>query len=115
MFKTIDATGEILFLDDIDSLLRMRGINTPTWEMSASNELLVAIEQFDGVVVVATNHMDQLDDAAFRRFDFKIHFDYLTLEQYVHAVNTICDTQQSGLSEDIQEQLKQMDAVTIAD
>jgi SpoVK/Ycf46/Vps4 family AAA+-type ATPase len=36
------------------------------------NELLVQMEQFDGVFIASTNLMDVLDQAALRRFDLKL-------------------------------------------
>lgn len=41
------------------------------------NELLHRMENFKGVMVAATNFMDNLDAAIMRRFTFKLQFDYL--------------------------------------
>ena len=41
------------------------------------NELLHQMENFTGVMVGATNFMDNLDQAIMRRFTFKLQFDYL--------------------------------------
>ena len=38
-------------------------------------------QYLDGILVCATNLKDNLDPATMRRFDFKIHFDYLDPEQ----------------------------------
>lgn len=45
--------------------------------------MLTQIEKFEGLLVVSTNLMDGLDPAALRRFDLKLHFDYLKPEQAV--------------------------------
>ena len=41
------------------------------------NELLQQMENFDGVMVAATNFSKNLDAAAMRRFTFKLEFGYL--------------------------------------
>ncbi len=41
------------------------------------NELLHQMENFKGVMVGATNFMDNLDAAIMRRFTFKLQFNYL--------------------------------------
>ena len=45
------------------------------------NEMLTQIEQFDGLLVITTNLMDELDPAVLRRFDLKLKFDWLTAGQ----------------------------------
>ena len=45
--------------------------------MMQVNELLHQMENFKGVMVGATNFMDNLDAAIMRRFTFKLQFDYL--------------------------------------
>jgi ATP-dependent 26S proteasome regulatory subunit len=39
------------------------------------------MESFPGVFIASTNLMDNLDPAALRRFDIKVKFGYLTMEQ----------------------------------
>jgi len=39
------------------------------------------MENFNSIFIASTNLMDTLDIASFRRFDFKIKFDYLLIEQ----------------------------------
>ena len=50
------------------------------WEVTQVNELLYRMENFKGVMVAATNFMDNLDAAILRRFTFKLQFDYLDEE-----------------------------------
>ena len=64
--------GAVLLIDEADSLLFPRSSATRSWEVSQTNELLVQMERFDGVLFCATNDADGLDDAAFRRFDAKV-------------------------------------------
>jgi SpoVK/Ycf46/Vps4 family AAA+-type ATPase len=48
------------------------------------------MEAFDGVFLCSTNLLDQIDQAAFRRFAFKVRFDVLTAEQRLrHLLATL--------------------------
>jgi transitional endoplasmic reticulum ATPase len=49
--------------------------------VSQTNEILIQMEQFPGILIMATNFMNHQDRAALRRFDFKIRFDYFNAEQ----------------------------------
>ena len=82
-FDEATSEGAILLIDEADSFLYSRESAHRAWEVSQVNELLVQMEQYNGILVMATNHMRVLDSAALRRFDFKIRFDYLRLEQAV--------------------------------
>lgn len=78
-FETAEASGAILFIDEADSLLRMRTRDSASWEITQVNELLQLMESHNGVVICATNS-DQLDPAAIRRFTFKLKLGFLTNE-----------------------------------
>jgi transitional endoplasmic reticulum ATPase len=80
-FREARAEDAVLVLDEADSFLRDRRGAQRAWEVTQVNELLVQMENFDGIFVASTNLMDHLDAAALRRFDFKIQFDYLRPDQ----------------------------------
>ncbi|WP_163364574.1 AAA family ATPase, partial [Escherichia coli] len=44
------------------------------YEVSEVNEMLQGMERFDGIFICTTNLFDRLDEAALRRFAFKIRF-----------------------------------------
>ena len=44
------------------------------------NEFLNCMDEHQGIIFATTNNPDRLDEAALRRFDFKIRFDHLTSE-----------------------------------
>ena len=48
-----------------------------SWEVTQVNELLHQMENFNGVMIGATNFAMNLDAAVLRRFTFKLEFDYL--------------------------------------
>jgi SpoVK/Ycf46/Vps4 family AAA+-type ATPase len=53
------------------------------YEVSEVNEMLQGMERHAGVFICTTNLFDELDEAALRRFTFKIRFRPLTAEQRV--------------------------------
>ena len=78
-----DAAGEqaVLLLDEADSFLRSRRRAERSYEVSEVNEMLQGMERFGGVFICTTNLFEDLDEAALRRFTFKIHFRPLRAEQ----------------------------------
>lgn len=76
-FRKAEADHSILFLDEIDSFLQDRAGASRSWEVTQVNELLQQMEDFDGIMVAATNFSTNLDPATMRRFTFKLEFGYL--------------------------------------
>ena len=81
LFREAAADGAVLLLDEADSLLAGRGMAQAEWEVTRTNELLVQIETFPGILLCATNRLEALDDAALRRFDHKVHLRALNPDQ----------------------------------
>ena len=79
-FAEAEENGEILFIDEGDSLFSSREGASRSWEVSQVNTLLSEMERFRGIFIVGTNLIQRLDQAALRRFSFRLHFDYLTRE-----------------------------------
>ena len=76
-FEEAEQEHAILFLDEIDGMLQSRGRAQRSWEVTQVNELLHQMENFNGIMVGATNFSANLDPAVMRRFTFKLEFDYL--------------------------------------
>ena len=76
-FRRAEAERAILFFDEVDGLLQDRSDARHNWEVTQVNELLQQMENFDGVMVAATNFSTRLDAAVMRRFTFKLEFGYL--------------------------------------
>ncbi|MDD3022205.1 MAG: ATP-binding protein, partial [Alphaproteobacteria bacterium] len=76
-FTQAEAEKAILFLDEIDGLVQSRERAQRSWEVTQVNELLHQMENFNGVMIGATNFAANLDAAILRRFTFKLEFDYL--------------------------------------
>lgn len=83
-FEEASREKAILFLDEIDGMIQSRERAHRTWEVTQVNELLHQMENFDGILIGATNFVANLDPATLRRFTFKLEFDCLTNEGKVH-------------------------------
>lgn len=83
MFSEAKKEKAILLLDEVDSFLRDRKGAVRSWEVTEVNEMLTQMENFEGIFIASTNLMEDLDQAAMRRFDVKLYFDYLRSEQVV--------------------------------
>lgn len=81
MFRDAEEQKAVLLLDEADSFLRSRGMAQRSYEVSEVNEMLQGMERFRSVFICTTNLFDQLDEAALRRFTFKIRFKPLAREQ----------------------------------
>ena len=80
-FSQAKEEGAVMLLDEIDSLLRSRDNANHSWEVTQVNELLMQLENYQGILIACTNHKSTLDSAAARRFDLKIEFGYLEPER----------------------------------
>ncbi|MEX8495353.1 ATP-binding protein [Sphaerotilus sp.] len=83
MFNEAKSEQAVLLLDEADSFLRSRKRAERTYEVTEVNEMLQGMERFGGVFICTTNLFEELDEAALRRFTFKIRFNPLTGEQRV--------------------------------
>lgn len=87
VFEQAHADEAILFLDEVDSFLQDRHKARHSWEITAVNEMLMQMEAYQGLFIASTNLMGDLDEAALRRFDLKVHFGYLKQEQVESLFN----------------------------
>jgi SpoVK/Ycf46/Vps4 family AAA+-type ATPase len=94
-FAEAKQKNAILMIDEADSFLGSRSAAQQQWEVSQVNELLVQMEEFNGILIMSTNFMDHLDSAALRRFDFKIRFNYLDFDQSWSFFNRLLGMHQS--------------------
>jgi SpoVK/Ycf46/Vps4 family AAA+-type ATPase len=81
MFEEAESEQAVLLLDEADSFLRSRRMAERSYEVSEVNEMLQGMERFSGVFICTTNLFEDLDEAALRRFTFKIRFMPLTAPQ----------------------------------
>lgn len=81
MFRQASDENSVLLLDEADTFLFDRRDAKNSWEVSTVNEMLTWMEDFNGIFICTTNLIEKLDQAALRRFAFKVKFDYLKPEQ----------------------------------
>ncbi len=81
MFDEATAEDAVLLLDEADSFLRSRRLAERHYEVTEVTEMLPGMERFAGVFICTTNLFQDLDEAALRRFTFKIAFKPLTVAQ----------------------------------
>ena len=74
MFKEAELEKAVLLLDEADSFLQDRRGAQRTYEVTEVNEMLQGMERYNGIFICTTNLLDSLDQAALRRFTFKIKF-----------------------------------------
>ena len=80
-FREAKEEDAVLVFDEVDSFLQDRRGAKNSWEVTQVNEMLVQMENFDGIFIATTNLMSGLDQASLRRFDMKLEFGYLKPKQ----------------------------------
>lgn len=80
-FRAAENDGAVLLFDEADTFLRSRANAQQSWEVSQVNEFLQQLEASKGLVACTTNLWQDLDEAALRRFTFKIEFKWLDAMQ----------------------------------
>jgi AAA+ superfamily predicted ATPase len=80
-FAEAETDDAVLLFDEADSFLRDRAGAQHSWEVTEVNEFLQQLERFPGVVACTTNLWRDLDEAALRRFSFKLEFLFPTATQ----------------------------------
>ena len=91
-FRPAETEGAILLIDEVESFLQDRREARCSWEVTGVNEMLTRMEGFPGIFIASTNLLDSLDQAALRRFDLKIKFDYLLPRQSQALLESYCKT-----------------------
>ncbi|OGB03010.1 MAG: hypothetical protein A3E79_08830 [Burkholderiales bacterium RIFCSPHIGHO2_12_FULL_61_11] len=81
MFREAELEKAVLLLDEADSFLQDRRGAQRTYEVTEVNEMLQGMERHAGIFICTTNLLESLDQAALRRFTFKIKFMPLTRAQ----------------------------------
>ncbi|HRX70105.1 MAG TPA: AAA family ATPase [Candidatus Competibacteraceae bacterium] len=117
MFQEARQSRAVLLIDEADSFLRARQYARQTWEVTQVNELLVRMEQFDGILLCATNRVSDLDPAVRRRFDVKARFWPLAAEQAEQCLRRTLGEAgaDESLSEDFLTRFWALGALTLGD
>ena len=116
MFDEAQAEESVLLLDEADSFLRSRRMAERSYEISEVNEMLQGMERFGGVFICTTNLFQELDEAALRRFTFKIQFKPLTTAQRDRMfVAEALDGDATRFTAEQRQRLRQLDALAPGD
>jgi len=116
MFRDAETENAILLLDEADSFLQDRRGAQRSYEVSEVNEMLQGMERFHGIFICTTNLMDRIDQAALRRFTFKIQFKPLTRAQRMaFFVTEACAGDATGLHSDLESRLGALDQLCVGD
>jgi SpoVK/Ycf46/Vps4 family AAA+-type ATPase len=116
MFREAEAEKAVLLLDEADSFLQDRRGAQRTYEVTEVNEMLQGMERFNGIFVCTTNLMDAIDQAALRRFTFKIRFKPLRSEQRERMfVVEALGGDEAGLTEPIRSRLAKLEQLCPGD
>lgn len=84
LFDQAHARDWILFFDEADALFGKRTGVKDAHDRFANQEvsyLLQKVEQFDGLVILASNLKSNIDEAFLRRFNAVISFDFPSIEE----------------------------------
>jgi SpoVK/Ycf46/Vps4 family AAA+-type ATPase len=116
MFREAENEKAILLLDEADSFLQDRRGAQRTYEVTEVNEMLQGMERFNGIFVCTTNLLDRIDQAALRRFTFKIKFKPLTpVQREQMFVTEALGGDASLLTEETSARLARMDQLCPGD
>jgi SpoVK/Ycf46/Vps4 family AAA+-type ATPase len=116
MFAEAEGEQAVLLLDEADSFLRSRRMAERHYEVSEVNEMLQGMERFAGVFICTTNLFEELDEAALRRFAFKIRFKVLSAEQRLRMfVAEALQGDAAGLTAEQQGRLAALDQLAPGD
>ncbi len=79
LFKEAKKSNVILFFDETDALLGKRTEVKDSHDKNANLEtsyLLQKMEEYDGITIMTTNYLENIDSAFFRRITYVIHFPF---------------------------------------
>ena len=74
VFRAALKEGAVLFFDEADAVFQRRGFMATPWMNRDVNVLLTQMENFSGIVVLATNLARVMDRALDRRIDIAVEF-----------------------------------------
>ena len=108
-FREAKDQNAVLVFDEVDSFLQDRTKANASWEISEVNEMLVQMENFNGIFIATTNLMDNLDKASLRRFDLKLEFGYLKSKQALSMFESYAkDLNLESISKEVQNSVKNL-------
>lgn len=92
LFRKAKNINALLFFDEADSLFAKRSEVKDSHDRNANAEtahLLQKLEDYEGITILATNYVNNIDDAFKRRIKFMINFSFPTPDVRLMLWNTI--------------------------
>lgn len=92
LFERAKHINALLFFDEADALFAKRSEVKDSHDRNANAEtahLLQKLEDYEGITILATNYINNIDDAFKRRIKFMIFFSFPTKEVRYQLWNTI--------------------------
>lgn len=92
LFRKAKNINALLFFDEADSLFAKRSEVKDSHDRNANAEtahLLQKLEDYEGITILATNYINNIDDAFKRRIKFMVNFSFPTAEVRLQLWNTI--------------------------
>ena len=117
VFEEAKQSNSVLQIDEADSFIQNREDAQRSWEVTQVNEFLTQLENFDGVFIASTNLLDNIDQAAMRRFDLKIEFKPLTFDASLALLKEMLERHDGELDDESLpiNKLKQLTQLTPGD
>lgn len=116
MFAEAKREKAVLLLDEADSFFQSRGLAQRQYEVTEVNEMLQQMERHEGIFICTTNLFDRIDEAALRRFTFKIRFKAPTPAQRERLfINEVLDGDASRLTDAWRQRLARLDQLAHGD
>lgn len=107
---------KLLLIEEADNLMGDRDeAGTKKWDRALTNEWLVQLERFEGVLMVTTNYKDVLDKALLRRFTVKIEFKELKEEKIEQAIMTFVKKYRMKHDTTVKENLQRLKGLRLGD
>lgn len=103
VFSEAERSNAILFFDEADALFGKRSETKDAHDRYANIEvgyLLQSIEEYEGIVILATNLVNNMDEAFQRRLNFIIQFPFPDLKDREHIWRSVYP-QAAPISEDL--------------
>lgn len=92
LFARAKNINALLFFDEADALFAKRSEVKDSHDRNANSEtahLLQKLEDYEGIAILATNYINNIDDAFKRRIKFMINFSFPTAQVRLQLWNTI--------------------------
>jgi hypothetical protein len=115
-FASAKRQKALLQFDEVDTFLVSRAQAKQSWEVSMVNEMLTQMEAFKGIFIASTNLFENLDEAALRRFDINLKFDFMKAGKAWELFLQTCEKLNLDYSQaDLQERFQDLRNLTPGD